>query len=129
MGGRYAQDKPLSLNASITFEQAYDSIDGDSASAAELIALLSSLADAPIKQSLAVTGSINQHGEIQAIGGVSDKIEGFFEACKAMSPGLSGEQGVVIPASNVKVMTAAVAPTMSVRTSRRAWTIRRATRM
>ena len=101
LGGRYAQDKPLSLNASITFEQAYDSIDGDSASAAELIALLSSLADAPIKQSLAVTGSINQHGEIQAIGGVSDKIEGFFEACKAMPPGLSGEQGVVIPASNV----------------------------
>ena len=101
LGGRYAQDKPLSLSASITFEQAYDSIDGDSASAAELIALLSSLAEAPIKQALAITGSINQRGDIQAIGGVSDKIEGFFETCKAAPPGLTGAQGVVIPASNV----------------------------
>ena len=101
LGGRYAQDKPLSLSASITFEQAYDSIDGDSASAAELIVLLSSLAEAPIKQALAITGSINQRGDIQAIGGVSDKIEGFFETCKASSPGLTGAQGVVIPASNV----------------------------
>ena len=101
LGGQYAQDKPLSLSASITFEQAYDSIDGDSASAAELIALLSSLAEAPIKQALAITGSINQRGAIQAIGGVSDKIEGFFETCKAAPPGLTGAQGVVIPASNV----------------------------
>ena len=101
LGGRYAQDKPLSLSASITFEQAYDSIDGDSASAAELIVLLSSLAEAPIKQALAITGSINQRGDIQAIGGVSDKIEGFFETCRASSPGLTGAQGVVIPASNV----------------------------
>jgi len=101
LGGQYAQDKPLSLSASITFEQAYDSIDGDSASAAELIALLSSLAEAPIKQALAITGSINQRGDIQAIGGVSDKIEGFFETCKAAPPGLTGAQGVVIPASNV----------------------------
>ena len=101
LGGRYAQDKPLSLSASITFEQAYDSIDGDSASAAELIVLLSSLAEAPIKQALAITGSINQRGDIQAIGGVSDKIEGFFETCRASSSGLTGAQGVVIPASNV----------------------------
>ncbi len=101
LGGRYAQDKPLSLHASITFEQAYDTIDGDSASAAEMIVLLSSLANAPVKQALAITGSLSQQGDIQAIGGVNDKIEGFFETCKAIAPGLTGAQGVIIPASNV----------------------------
>ncbi len=82
LGGRYAQDKPLSLSASIAFEQSYDGIDGDSASSTELYALLSSLAELPIKQGIAVTGSVNQRGEIQAIGGVIYKIEGFFDVCK-----------------------------------------------
>ena len=100
LGARYALDYPLSLSASLVFEQSYGGIEGDSASSAELYALLSALADAPIKQSLAVTGSVNQHGEIQAIGGVNEKIEGFFDLCK--SRGLSGEEGVLIPASNVR---------------------------
>lgn len=97
---RYAKERPLALSASLVFEQSYGMIEGDSASAAELCALLSALADVPLKQSLAVTGSVNQHGEIQAIGGVNEKIEGFFDICEAR--GLSGEQGVIIPASNVK---------------------------
>jgi lon-related putative ATP-dependent protease len=100
LAGRYALDYPLSLSASLVFEQSYGGVEGDSASCAELYALLSSLADAPIRQSLAVTGSVNQLGEVQAIGGVNEKIEGFFDACK--SQGLSGDQGVLIPASNVK---------------------------
>jgi len=100
LGARYAQDHPLSLSASLVFEQSYGGVDGDSASLAELCALLSSLADAPIKQSLAVTGSINQHGDVQPIGGVNEKIEGFFDVCKAR--GLTGEQGALIPASNVE---------------------------
>jgi predicted ATP-dependent protease len=100
LGGEYAQDRPLSLSASITFEQQYDEIDGDSASSAELYALLSALADTPIKQGLAVTGSVNQRGEVQAIGGVNEKIEGFFTTCKHR--GLTGEQGVLIPEANVK---------------------------
>jgi lon-related putative ATP-dependent protease len=99
LGSHYAADLPLSLSASLVFEQSYGQVEGDSASSAELYALLSALARVPIKQSLAVTGSINQHGEIQAIGGVNEKIEGFFDICK--SRGLSGEQGVLIPASNV----------------------------
>jgi predicted ATP-dependent protease len=98
--GRYAQDQPLSLSASLVFEQSYGGVDGDSASSAELYALLSAIADAPIKQSLAVTGSVNQKGEVQAIGGVNEKIEGFFDICRKR--GLTGEQGVLIPASNVK---------------------------
>ena len=84
----------------MVFEQSYGPIEGDSASVAELCALLSSLAEAPVRQSLAVTGSVNQHGQVQPIGGVNEKIEGFFETCQAR--GLTGEQGVVIPASNVK---------------------------
>lgn len=100
LGGAFAQDAPLALSASITFEQLYEEVEGDSASSAELYALLSSLADIPIKQSLAVTGSVNQRGQIQAIGGVNEKIEGFFDVCKRK--GLTGEQGVVIPDSNVK---------------------------
>ena len=101
LGGRYAQDKPLSLSASITFEQSYDGIDGDSASSTELYVLMSSLAQLPIKQSIAVTGSVNQHGEIQPVGGVTYKVEGFFDTCKSAKGGLTGEQGVVLPASNV----------------------------
>ena len=100
LGARYAADYPLSLEASLVFEQSYGGVEGDSASSAELYALLSALADAPIKQSLAVTGSVNQHGQVQAIGGVNDKIEGFFDLCRAR--GLTGEQGVLIPASNVQ---------------------------
>jgi lon-related putative ATP-dependent protease len=98
--GRYAQDQPLSLSASLVFEQSYGGVDGDSASSAELYVLLSAIADVGIKQSLAVTGSVNQRGQVQAIGGVNEKIEGFFDICAAR--GLTGEQGVLIPASNVK---------------------------
>ena len=97
---KYAQDKPLSLSARLVFEQSYSGVEGDSASSTELYALLSSLSGLPIKQGIAVTGSINQKGEVQAIGGVNEKIEGFFETCKAM--GLTGEQGVIIPESNVQ---------------------------
>lgn len=100
LGGQFAQDHPLTLAASITFEQTYSGVEGDSASSTELYALLSSLSEYPIKQGLAVTGSVNQHGEIQAIGGVNDKIEGFYRVCKEL--GFNGEQGVVIPESNVQ---------------------------
>lgn len=100
LSGRYAEDHPLSLSASLVFEQSYGGVDGDSASSAELYALLSSIAEVPIKQSFAVTGSINQKGEVQAIGGVNDKIEGFFDICNTR--GLTGEQGVLIPQANVK---------------------------
>ena len=99
LGGTYAQDQPLSLSASLTFEQNYMEIDGDSASAAELYALLSSLSKLPVRQSIGVTGSINQHGQMQAVGGVTEKIEGFFQVCKER--GLTGEQGVLIPQANV----------------------------
>ncbi len=98
--GAYAQDFPLAVSASITFEQAYEEIEGDSASSTELYALLSALAGLPIKQGIAVTGSVNQYGEVQAIGGVNEKIEGFFAVCKAQ--GLTGEQGVIIPTANVQ---------------------------
>ncbi len=100
LADRYARNQPLSLAASLVFEQSYGTIDGDSASVAELCVLLSALADVPILQSLAVTGSVNQHGQVQAIGGVNEKIEGFFDLCAVR--GLSGEQGVIIPAANVK---------------------------
>ena len=96
---RFAQNKPLNLTASITFEQSYSGVDGDSASSTELYALMSSLAGVPIDQGTAVTGSVNQHGEVQAIGGVNHKIEGFFKVCKAK--GLTGAQGVMIPRSNI----------------------------
>ena len=99
LSAHYAPDRPLSLSASLVFEQSYSGVDGDSASSTELYALLSALADVPIKQSLAVTGSVNQFGEVQAIGGVNEKIEGFFDLCSAN--GLNGENGVLIPASNV----------------------------
>jgi lon-related putative ATP-dependent protease len=97
---QYAQDKPLSLSARLGFEQSYGGVDGDSASSTELYALLSSLSDLPIKQGIAVTGSVNQKGEVQAIGGVNAKIEGFYAVCQVK--GLTGDQGVLIPASNVR---------------------------
>jgi lon-related putative ATP-dependent protease len=100
LGRTFAQNYPLSLSISITFEQNYGGIDGDSASSTELYAILSSLSNIPINQGLAVTGSVNQKGEIQAIGGVNQKIEGFYEVCK--TKGLSGDQGVLIPRANVK---------------------------
>lgn len=99
LGGRYAQQQPLSLNASLTFEQTYSEVEGDSASSTELYTLLSELAGVAIEQSIAVTGSVNQKGEIQPIGGVNEKIEGYFAVCKAL--GLTGRQGVLIPAQNV----------------------------
>ena len=99
LNGKYAQDLPLTVNASICFEQSYSGVDGDSASAAEILALLSSLARVPLRQDLAVTGSVSQKGEIQPVGGVNEKIEGFYRVCKAR--GLTGTQGVVIPRKNL----------------------------
>jgi ATP-dependent Lon protease len=96
----FAQDKPLSLSASICFEQSYSGVDGDSASSTEVYALLSALADLPISQELAVTGSVNQQGDVQPIGGVNQKIEGFFDVCRLK--GLTGKQGVLIPSENVE---------------------------
>ncbi|MBS1186588.1 MAG: hypothetical protein H6R04_606 [Burkholderiaceae bacterium] len=100
LAARFSARQPLSLNASLVFEQTYGHVDGDSASMAELCALLSSLADVPIRQTLAITGSVNQMGEAQAIGGVNEKIEGFFDLCRTR--GLTGAQGVLIPRANVK---------------------------
>jgi len=100
LAGRYVPNEPLSLAASLVFEQSYGGIEGDSASSAELYALLSALADLPIRQSIAVTGSVNQQGDVQAIGAVNEKIEGFFDLCVAR--GLNGEQGVLVPAANVQ---------------------------
>jgi len=100
MSGKYALDKPLPLGATLAFEQLYEEVEGDSASSTELYALLSSLADLPLKQSIAVTGSVNQRGEIQPIGGATRKVEGFYEVCKAK--GLTGDQGVIIPHQNVR---------------------------
>ena len=100
LGARYAADRPLTLSASLVFEQSYSGVEGDSASSAELYALLSALAGLPVRQSIAVTGSVNQLGEVQAIGGVNEKVEGFFDVCRAR--GLDGSQGVLLPASNVK---------------------------
>ncbi|MGD8525881.1 MAG: AAA family ATPase [Thioalkalispiraceae bacterium] len=99
LSSRYAHDYPLSISASLVFEQSYGMVEGDSATVGELCALLSVLAKVPVKQSLAVTGSANQHGQVQAIGGVNEKIEGFFDVCK--TKGLTGEQGVIIPRANV----------------------------
>ncbi|MET0062565.1 MAG: ATP-binding protein [Candidatus Thiodiazotropha endolucinida] len=100
IAGRYVPDYPLSLSASLVFEQSYGGVEGDSASSAELYALLSALSGLPIKQQFAVTGSVNQMGEVQAIGGVNEKIEGFFDICRTR--GLSGHQGVLIPSANTK---------------------------
>jgi lon-related putative ATP-dependent protease len=100
LSARYAARRTLALAASLVFEQSYGGVEGDSASSAELCALLSAIADVPLRQSLSLTGSVNQHGDIQAIGGVNQKIEGFFDVCR--SRGLTGDQGVIIPASNVQ---------------------------
>ncbi|MFM7083505.1 MAG: Lon protease family protein [Hyphomicrobium sp.] len=100
LAGQYALDTPMSLFASLVFEQSYGGVEGDSASAAELLALLSALSEVPLRQDLAITGSVNQNGEIQAVGGVNEKIEGFFDICKAR--GLSSTQGVIIPKANVR---------------------------
>lgn len=100
LGGRYLTDGPLSLSASLVFEQSYGPVEGDSASLGELCALLSALALVPLRQSIAVTGSVNQNGEVQAVGGVNEKTEGFFEVCRER--GLTGEQGVVLPGANVQ---------------------------
>jgi lon-related putative ATP-dependent protease len=100
LGARYAPGRPLSLSASVVFEQSYVPVEGDSASLAELCALLSALAELPIRQSFAVTGSVNQLGDVQPVGGVNEKIEGFFDVCDGR--GLTGDQGVLIPSANVK---------------------------
>jgi predicted ATP-dependent protease len=100
LGAKYAQERPLSVSASLCFEQSYEGIDGDSASSTELYALLSSLSEVPIKQGIAVTGSVDQNGQIQPIGGVNQKIQGFFDVCKVQ--GFTGDQGVMIPVQNVK---------------------------
>ena len=100
LGEQFAQDMPLSLTASVCFEQLYGGVDGDSASSTEAYAILSSLSGIPINQSIAVTGSVNQKGEIQPIGGVNEKIEGFYQICKMR--GFNGQHGVIIPAQNVR---------------------------
>ncbi len=100
LAGRYAQDKPLTLSATITFEQSYEGVEGDSASSTELYAILSALSGLPLRQDIAVTGSVNQRGQIQPVGGINEKIEGFFAVCKAR--GLTGTQGVIIPEANVQ---------------------------
>jgi predicted ATP-dependent protease len=97
---QYAQEWPLAMSATITFEQSYDEVEGDSASSTELYALLSELSGLPLRQGIAVTGSVNQRGGVQAVGGVTRKIEGFFAVCKAR--GLTGDQGVIIPDTNVR---------------------------
>lgn len=100
LGGKFAQERPLSLAASVCFEQSYDGVDGDSASSTELYAILSSLSGVPLKQGIAVTGSVNQNGEVQAIGGINHKIEGFYDVCRLQ--GLTGTQGVMMPKSNLR---------------------------
>ena len=100
LNSKYAREKPLSLTARLAFEQSYSGVDGDSASSTELYAILSALSGKPIKQHIAVTGSVNQKGEVQAIGGVNEKVEGFYEVCK--SKGLIGNEGCMIPYSNVQ---------------------------
>ena len=100
LGNKYARDFPMTLSASIALEQSYGYVDGDSASLAEVCTLISALTNVPILQQYAVTGSINQYGEVQAIGGVNEKIEGFFQLCQQR--GLTGQQGVIIPQANVR---------------------------
>jgi predicted ATP-dependent protease len=100
LGAKYAQDRPLTVSASLTFEQAYEGVEGDSASSTELYALLSSLSGLPLKQGIAVTGSVNQLGQVQPVGGTIHKIEGFFDVCQLR--GLTGHQGVIVPDANVR---------------------------
>jgi len=123
LGGKYAQNRPLSLSASLTFEQTYSEVEGDSAASTELYALLSELAQVPLQQSIAVTGSVNQKGEIQPIGGVNEKIEGYFAVCKAI--GFTGRQGVMIPAQNVQNLMLREAVVEAVREGRfHIWAVR-----
>jgi predicted ATP-dependent protease len=123
LGGKYAQRRPLSLNASLTFEQTYDEVDGDSAASTELYALLSELSGLPIAQGIAVTGSVNQKGEIQPIGGVNEKVEGFFYVCKVL--GLTGHQGVMIPHQNLRNLMLNEEVTEAVRQGRfHVWAVR-----
>jgi lon-related putative ATP-dependent protease len=103
LAGTFGREKPLAFNASLTFEQSYEEVEGDSASSAELYAILTALADIPVKQSIAVTGSVDQFGNVQAVGGVTEKIEGFFDLCSVV--GLTGDQGVIIPGANVRSLT------------------------
>ncbi|MGE5689053.1 MAG: Lon protease family protein, partial [Pseudomonadota bacterium] len=100
LAGTYGASEPLALDATLTFEQSYDEVEGDSASSTELYALLSALSGLPVAQGIGVTGSVNQHGEVQAVGGVTHKVEGFFATCKA--GGLTGDQGVIVPAVNAR---------------------------
>ena len=100
LGSKFAQERPLSLSASLSFEQSYEGVEGDSASSTELYAILSSLAELPINQSIAITGSVNQKWEIQPIGGANQKVEGFYDICRVS--GLTGEQGAIVPHQNVK---------------------------
>jgi predicted ATP-dependent protease len=100
LGSKYATKKPISLSASITFEQLYDMVEGDSATCAELYALLSSIASVPLKQGISVTGSMDQNGDVQPVGGINEKIEGFFDLCKFRK--FDGNQGVIIPRRNIK---------------------------
>jgi predicted ATP-dependent protease len=100
LNGMFAKERPLSLTAKLVFEQNYSGVDGDSASSTELYAILSALSEKPIRQYIAVTGSVNQKGEVQAIGGINEKIEGYFEVCKLL--GLNGKNGVMMPQSNVQ---------------------------
>jgi lon-related putative ATP-dependent protease len=116
LSGTYAQRRPLALAATLTFEQSYSGVDGDSASSTELYALLSALSGVPLKQGIAVTGSVNQYGTVQAVGGVTHKIEGFYAVCKAR--GLNGEQGVIIPAANVRHLMLSVQVVEAVRAGR-----------
>ncbi len=121
--GRYGGERPIALAATVTFEQSYDRIDGDSASSAELYALLSAIAGVPVRQGIAVTGSVNQRGEVQAIGGVNEKIEGFYRACRLTR--LSGRQGVIIPEANVRNLMLSSAVVDSVRRGRfHVWSVR-----
>jgi predicted ATP-dependent protease len=100
LAATYAQEWPLAMSATLTFEQSYDEVEGDSASSTELYALLSALSGLPLDQGIAVTGSVDQNGRVQAVGGVTRKVEGFFATCKVQ--GLTGEQGVIVPAANVR---------------------------
>ena len=103
ISGTFGRVRPLMFNASLTFEQSYDEVEGDSASSAELYAILTSLAKVPIRQDIAVTGSVDQFGRIQPVGGVTEKVEGFFDVCREI--GLSGTQGVILPATNIVNLT------------------------
>jgi predicted ATP-dependent protease len=123
LGGKFAQQRPLSLNASITFEQTYEEVEGDSAASTELYALLSDLAGVPLEQGIAVTGSVNQKGEIQPIGGVNEKIEGYYHVCRTL--GLTGRQGVVIPHQNLRNLMLNDEVTQAVREGRfHIWAVR-----